>query len=58
MSGRLARFIFRFRYLLCAIVVAGAAFFAPKMNVTDIDNDITMWIATDDPVYQQYERFR
>jgi predicted RND superfamily exporter protein len=58
MSARLADFIFRFRFPLGAVVLAGAVFFAPKMNVTEIDNDITTWISSDDPVHQQYERFR
>ena len=58
MSLRLARFIFRFRYALCALILGGALWLAPKVNFTEIDNDITMWISTDDPIYQQYERFR
>jgi hypothetical protein len=58
MSAWLAGFIFRFRYPLCAIILAGAVFFAPKLNVTDIDNDLTMWISKSEPIYQQYERFR
>jgi uncharacterized protein len=57
-SAGLAAFIFRFRYPLCAVILGGAVFFAPKLNITDIDNDLTMWISTDDPIYQQYERFR
>jgi predicted RND superfamily exporter protein len=57
-SAWLAEFIFRFRYPLSAVVLAGTLFFAPKVNFTDIDNDITMWISTDDPIFQQYERFR
>ena len=57
MSAWLADFIFRFRYPLCAFILAGAVFFAPRMNITEIDNDITMWIGTDDPIYKQYERF-
>jgi predicted RND superfamily exporter protein len=58
MSAWLAGFIFRFRFPLCAIILAGTVFFAPKLNVTDIDNDLTMWISKDEPIYQQYERFR
>lgn len=58
MSAWLADVVFRFRYPLCALILAGAVFYAPKMNVTDIDNEITMWISKSDPVYQQYERFR
>jgi predicted RND superfamily exporter protein len=57
MSAWLADFIFRFRYPLCAFILAGAVFYAPKMNITDIDNETTMWISTDDPVYQQYQGF-
>src|SRR5688500_13224285 len=57
MSDWLAGFIFRFRFPLCALILVGAVYFAPKLNITEIDNDITMWIATDDPIYQQYERF-
>ena len=58
MSARLADFIFRFRYPLCAFIVIGFFLLAPKTNITAIDNDISMWIAEDDPVFQTYERFR
>jgi uncharacterized protein len=58
MSAWLADVIFRFRYPLCAFIVLGALYFAPKTNITEIDNEITMWISKDDPIYQTYERFR
>jgi uncharacterized protein len=58
MSAWLADFIFRFRYPLCAAIVLGALYFAPKTNITEIDNEITMWISKEDPIYQTYERFR
>jgi uncharacterized protein len=58
MTARLADLIFRFRYPLCAFIVLGALYFAPKTNITEIDNEITMWISKDDPLYQTYERFR
>jgi uncharacterized protein len=58
MSARLADVIFRFRYPLCAFIVLGALYLAPKTNITEIDNEITMWISKDDPIYQTYERFR
>jgi predicted RND superfamily exporter protein len=38
------------------VIVAVA--FAPRANITHIDNDITAWFAKDDPVYRDYERFR
>ena len=58
MSARLAELIFRFRYPLCAFIVAGFVALAPLFNFTEIDNEISMWISKDDPVYQTYERFR
>ena len=30
----------------------------PRVNITHIDNDITAWFSKQDPVYQDYERFR
>ncbi|MDQ3068617.1 MAG: efflux RND transporter permease subunit [Acidobacteriota bacterium] len=58
MSAALARFIWRFRALLCLIIVAGALAFAPSVSRTTIDNDLTSWFSPDDPVYQEYERFK
>ena len=58
MSAHLAEAIFRYRYLLCGLIVAGFVAFLPITNFTNIDNDLDMWISKDDPVYQQYERFR
>jgi predicted RND superfamily exporter protein len=58
MSARLADFIFRSRYPLCAFIVVGFVALAPLFNFTEIDNEISMWISKDDPVYQTYERFR
>src|SRR5688572_12934028 len=36
----------------------GFLWLAPSTSLTDIDNDITMWISREDPIYQTYERFR
>jgi uncharacterized protein len=58
MSARVADLLFRLRYPLCAIIVIGFFALAPLFNFTDIDNDISMWISKEDPVYQTYERFR
>ena len=58
MSVRLADFLWRWRYLLSAFIVVVAVAFAPRANITHIDNDITAWFAKDDPVYRDYERFR
>ena len=58
MSEALARVIWRFRFVLCFFVVAGALLFAPSVGRTTIDNDLTSWFSPDDPIYQQYERFR
>src|SRR5256714_15065490 len=54
----LARVLWRWRYPLCAFIVAAALAFAPRANIPHIDNDITAWFAKDDPVYRDYERFR
>ena len=58
MSARLAEFLWRWRYPLSLFIVITAVAFAPRANITHIDNDITAWFAKDDPVYRDYERFR
>jgi uncharacterized protein len=58
MSAALARAIWRARYPACAVILLGFFALAPLTNFTDLDNDISAWIAKDDPVYQTYERFR
>ena len=58
MSARLADLIFRFRLPLCAVIAIGFLGLLPLTNVTAIDNDISMWISRDDPIYRTYERFR
>jgi predicted RND superfamily exporter protein len=50
--------LWRWRYPLTAIIVLVALAFAPRANITHIDNDITAWFAKDDPVYRDYERLR
>ena len=58
MSAWLADVLWRWRYPLSAFIVIVAVAFAPRANITHIDNDITAWFAKDDPVYRDYERFR
>jgi predicted RND superfamily exporter protein len=58
MSAWLANAIFRFRYPLLAVIALGFLWFAPKTNFTELDNDLTMWVSKDDPVYVTYENFR
>ena len=58
MSAALARGIWRVRYILTALIIAGALAFVPGVARTTIDNDLTSWFSTDDPIYQEYERFR
>jgi len=61
-TGRLSRFlagiIWRWRLPMSAVLVLGAVALAPRADITHIDNDITSWFSTDDPVYREYERFR
>ena len=43
----------------CApLIIAGRSCLAPRVNFTEIDNDITTWFSREDPVFQHYERFR
>ncbi len=58
MTRSIAELTFRFRYPLCAVILAGFVVLLPKTNFTQIDNDISMWISKDDPVFQTYEHFR
>lgn len=58
MSVALAEFFFRFRYFLSAIIIGGAIVLAPIARATEIDNDLSIWISKDDPVFQAYEQFR
>jgi len=57
-SRRLAEVLWRWRYPLSALIVLVALAFAPRANITRIDNDISAWFSKDDPVYRDYERFR
>ncbi len=58
MSARLAAFIWRWRLLLTALILAGALAAIPRVNITHIDNDLTAWFSRQDPVFLDYERFR
>jgi predicted RND superfamily exporter protein len=58
MSRLLAEFIYRWRYLLSGIILVAAVACIPFAQVGHIDNDISAWFSRDDPVYQDYERFR
>jgi len=57
-SVRLAAWIYQWRLPLTAFIIAGALLSIPRANITHIDNDITAWCSKQDPVYQDYERFR
>jgi predicted RND superfamily exporter protein len=58
MARLLAAVIYRWRFPLSAFILLVAIVFVPRANIGDIDNDITAWFSKDDPVYQDYERFR
>src|SRR5688572_33473992 len=58
MSAAVAAFVYRFRYVLSGLILLGAVALAPSVSFTRIDNEISMWISEDDPIYQTYERFR
>jgi len=57
-SARLAAWIYRWRIALTGLIVFGALLSIPSANITHIDNDITAWFSKQDPVYQDYERYR
>jgi predicted RND superfamily exporter protein len=56
-SRALAELLYRWRRILCGVIIAGALLLAPRANITDIDNDLTAWFSRADPIYQEYERF-
>ncbi len=58
MSLRAAKFIYRWRLLLSGAIVIGALVLSPRAQIQTIDNDLTAWFSADDPVYQDYVRFR
>jgi predicted RND superfamily exporter protein len=58
MSRTVAALIYRWRLPLSAFILLGAVVLAPRADISRIDNDITAWFSTDDPVYKDYERFR
>ena len=58
MSRAIARVLYRWRLFLSAAIVLGALLLAPRANLTRIDNDLTAWFSREDPIYQEYERFR
>jgi uncharacterized protein len=58
MSLALARFLYRFRFLLTFLIVAGALGMAPLAQITRIDNDISAWFEKSDPVLRDYDRLR
>jgi predicted RND superfamily exporter protein len=58
LSQALAAVLYRWRRPLCTLFIAGAVALAPRANITNIDNDLTAWFSTSDPIYQEYERFR
>ena len=58
MSRTLASVIYRLRVPLSLFIILGALALAPRVDVTEVDNDITAWFSRDDPLYRDYERFR
>ena len=57
-TDHLANVLWRWRILLSVFIVLGALVLSPRANVMKIDNDITAWFSREDPVFQDYERFR
>jgi predicted RND superfamily exporter protein len=57
-SRRFADVVWRWRFPLSGFIVLCAIAFAPRADITSIDNDISAWFGASDPVYRDYERFR
>jgi predicted RND superfamily exporter protein len=57
-SLAVAQFIYRWRRVLTGLIILGAVVLAPRAHILTIDNDLTAWFSEDDPVYQDYVRFR
>lgn len=53
-----ALWLYRWRRILCAAYVIGAAALVPFINVARINNDLDAWFSRDDPLYRDYARFR
>jgi predicted RND superfamily exporter protein len=47
-SARLADVLWRWRFVLSAVIVIGAIGFVPSANITRIDNDISAWFGASD----------
>lgn len=58
MIHRIACLIYRLRLGLLGVAVLGVLWLAPKIDLADLDDDLTTWLSKDDPIYQTYERFR
>ena len=58
MIHRLASLIYRFRLASFAVAILGVLWLLPKIDLAALDDDLTTWLSTDDPIYQTYERFR
>lgn len=58
MTRRIAEALFRFRLPFAALIFLGFFYSLPSFDFTNVDNELSMWISREDPIYQQYERFR
>ncbi len=61
LSGAADRFtdwLWRWRRLLATLSVLGAVGLAPLVDIRTLDNDVSAWFRSDDPVYQDYERLK
>jgi uncharacterized protein len=54
----LSETLYRFRFPFSAATIAGVLFFAPRVDLTAINNDLSAWVSETDPAYLDYERFR
>ena len=57
-ADRFTAWLWRWRRLLAIVSVLGAVSLAPLADIRSLDNDISAWFQTDDPVLQDYERLK
>jgi predicted RND superfamily exporter protein len=55
---RLEQRLYRWRFLLSAALLIGAAVLLPRAIQTPVDNDIGAWFSRNDPLYRDYDRFQ
>ncbi len=57
-ADRFTHWLWRWRRALATLSVLGALGLAPLVDIRTLDNDISAWFRSDDPIFQDYERLK